>query len=383
MAELKNCFRIAEIHGVSTPGVSRDERRQRERIRWVGFVLASYAVDTLFLALFALAGTIGPTVPLAYGLGAACVSAASYLFHSSSWGPRFDASRASAAEMVVAVLLQSMVVWLAPQIAFPYLANLLTVLSFGALQLTLRQFALVWLVGCAGAGIAIAAHGGQLGIPAAGSLELLLVWLYFTTVLGRCVLISVAAQSLRRKLDDSRNKLAIALGQVQQLAIRDELTGAFNRRHMMERLREESARFERTGQAYCVAMLDLDHFKSINDTHGHGAGDAVLRQFARIASETIRTTDLFGRYGGEEFLLLMTATTQAMAVQAVERIRMRLHAADWAGIAPGLNVTVSIGVAESCGGCTTEALLHEADQALYQAKRSGRNRVEMAPSRGN
>lgn len=129
-------------------------------------------------------------------------------------------------------------------------------------------------------------------------------------------------------------------------------------------------------------MFDLDHFKAVNDTHGHGAGDAVLKAFARIAGETVRTTDLFGRYGGEEFLLVMPATPLAMAVAAVERIREGMRAADWAGIAPGLNVTASVGVAEAHGEYVAEALLHEADLALYEAKRSGRNRA-VAAGRGD
>lgn len=357
---------------------SRQGRQRAQRLRWVGITLASYAVDTLFLSLFVLAGTIGAGVPLAYGLAAVLISAASYLYYSSAWCRRFAESSSSTAEMFVAMLLQSMVVWLAPQIAFPYLANLLTVLSFGALQLTLRQFALVWAVGAAGAGLALAAHGAELGIPTASRFELLLVWLYFATVLGRCVYLSVAAQALRLKLQDSRQRLAAALDQVQQIAIRDELTGAFNRRYMMGRLREEGARFERTGQTFSVALFDLDHFKAVNDTHGHGAGDAVLKDFARIAGESIRATDLFGRYGGEEFLLLMPATPRAQAVQAVERIRAGMRDADWAAIAAGLNVTASVGVAESHGEHTAEALLHEADLALYEAKRSGRNRAVAA-----
>ncbi len=368
------------------PSEARQKKAQqlRERLRWVGASLASYVLDTLFLCLFVFTGTIGAEVPLAYGLGAVAISVASFLcHHSPAWIRRFEESTTSTGEMVVAMALQCLVVWLAPQLAFPFLANLFTVLSFGVLQLSLRQFALVWAVGIAGAGIAIAAHGGQLGIPHSTGFELLLVWMYFATVLGRCVYLRVAAQAMRMKLQDSRRRLAAALEQVQELAIRDELTGAFNRRHVMSRLQEEISRFERTGQVFCVALFDLDHFKSVNDTHGHGAGDAVLKTFAGLADETIRNTDLFGRYGGEEFLLLLTATSQALALQAVERLRERMRDTDWAAIAPGLNVTVSVGVAESRAGVAAEALLNEADLALYEAKHSGRDRVVAAPSRAD
>lgn len=374
--------RIDRERGVSGAEDGKAAKLQRERVRWIGVALASYALDALFLFLYVLAGTLPAVVPLAYGLGALAICSASYAYFSTDWSRRFQASSASTFEMVVAMLLQVMVVWLAPQIAFPYLANLFTVLAFGVLQLSVRQFALVWLVGTAGAGIAMAAHAERLAIPASGGFELLLSWLYFASVLGRTIFLSVVAQGMRRKLDDSRRRLSAALGQVQQLAIRDELTGAYNRRHVMGRLHEELSRFERTGQVFCIALFDLDHFKAINDGHGHGAGDAVLKAFSRLADETTRNTDLFGRYGGEEFLLILPATSQALALQAVERLRSRMRASDWAAIAPGLDVTVSVGVAESHKGATAEALLNEADIALYEAKRGGRDRVVAAAGKG-
>ena len=363
--------------------VDKEDRKQRQGIRWIGLILAFYALDTLFLVLFVFAGTIQILVPLVYGIAALVISATSFLFVSAGWNRRFSESSVSTLQIVLASLLQCVVVGLAPGIAFPYLANLFAVLSFGVLQLSLRQFALVWVIVTAAAGIAIFSNAKHLGIPTATPFELTLVWLNFASILGRCAFLSFFAHGLREKLGDSKRRLELALDQVRGLAIRDQLTGAYNRRHMIAQLQNEGVRFERSKAPFSVALFDLDHFKSINDTHGHGTGDCVLKTFASSAIESIRIIDTFARYGGEEFLLILVETPLPRAVQAVERIRERMREVSWIDIAPGLSVTVSVGVAESRPGETAEDLLCRADAAMYQAKRGGRDRVIGFEGRNN
>jgi diguanylate cyclase (GGDEF)-like protein len=350
-------------------------RKLRQRLRWIGITLASYLVDTLFLSLFAWAGTIPASLPLIYGLAGLLMCSGSYVVFSKGWHLRFSEAGVSSVEIMLASLLQCGVVVLAPQIAFPYLGNLFAVLSFGVLQLSLRQSALIWAVVTAAVGVTLFSVRERLGIPTSSPFELVLVWLYFATIIGRSASLSVFAHDLRVKLLDSKRALEAAVEQVRQLAIHDELTGAFNRRHMMARLQEEQARFERSRSPYCVALFDLDRFKSINDTHGHGVGDSVLKAFAAAAGKTSRETDTFGRFGGEEFLLILVETPLAPALRAVERIRERMRDAPWTDIVPGLKVTASVGVAESRPGESAEALLHRADAALYDAKHGGRDRV--------
>jgi diguanylate cyclase (GGDEF)-like protein len=194
--------------------------------------------------------------------------------------------------------------------------------------------------------------------------------------------LSVYAAEMRARLAESRRRLAASYEQARQLASHDELTRALNRRSLMAALARERDRAERSGQPFSVASLDLDHFKSVNDTLGHGAGDAVLKEFARVAGETKRTTDVFGRFGGEEFLLILVDIALDPARQATERMRAAIEAFDWSAVvpapAPGLKVTVSAGVACYRKGETIEQLLHRADTALYEAKRAGRNRVTAA-----
>jgi diguanylate cyclase (GGDEF)-like protein len=162
---------------------------------------------------------------------------------------------------------------------------------------------------------------------------------------------------------------------VQRLASRDELTRALNRRALIAALERERSRAERSGTPFCIAMIDLDHFKVVNDTFGHAAGDAVLRAVADTVHETMRATDVFGRYGGEEFLLILVGTPPQTALEAVERVRLAVAARDWRAIVPDARVTMSAGIAGFRKGETVEQLLHRADLALYQAKHTGRNRT--------
>jgi diguanylate cyclase (GGDEF)-like protein len=125
-------------------------------------------------------------------------------------------------------------------------------------------------------------------------------------------------------------------------------------------------------------MLDLDHFKQVNDSLGHATGDAVLKAFVKVVHATMRETDVFCRYGGEEFLMLLVDADVEAAATAVDRVRLSVAQHDWSAVAPGLALTVSAGVAGWRKGETLEPLLNRADSALYKAKRNGRNRVETA-----
>ncbi|PWF47987.1 GGDEF domain-containing protein [Massilia glaciei] len=177
----------------------------------------------------------------------------------------------------------------------------------------------------------------------------------------------------------ARNKdLEHALHRISELAIRDELTGVHNRRHLMQMLALEKQRSDRSGRYFSICILDVDFFKKVNDTLGHAAGDAVLREIARAASETTRQTDIFGRYGGEEFALVVSETGIDGALVIAERARARIAALRFPEIAPALRVSVSIGVAEGGRGEAIEATINRADRALYQAKAGGRNRCVAA-----
>ncbi len=163
-------------------------------------------------------------------------------------------------------------------------------------------------------------------------------------------------------------------GELEHLATHDSLTNALNRRRMNEHCQQELDRSKRSGRSLAVLVMDLDHFKAINDTHGHQAGDKVLVDFVAKVQSLLRQPDRLGRFGGEEFVVLLPETGLDDAVAVAERIRQVSAVAG-----EGPSCSVSIGVSESLStGDSIEALLARADAAMYRSKANGRNRVEIA-----
>lgn len=165
---------------------------------------------------------------------------------------------------------------------------------------------------------------------------------------------------------------------VRDLSLRDGLTGLYNHRHSMEVVTEEFSRASRYGIPLSLLMIDLDHFKSFNDENGHPAGDAALRAVGRLLSDAVRTVDHVGRYGGEEFLVILSHTDDESARLTAERLRSLLEAHSFGTGPASRHITASIGVATYPGASARSPveLLKEADRALYRAKEAGRNRVE-------
>lgn len=174
-------------------------------------------------------------------------------------------------------------------------------------------------------------------------------------------------------------ELARANAELERMARMDDQTGLSNRRYVMERLDEELRRADRHGTPLAVMLLDLDHFKQVNDNYGHLAGDAVLAQSARVIQAAMRATDIKGRFGGEEFVTIMPQTTAVGARVFAERLRIAIGAQIHRDVAPEFRVTCSIGVSEFTSETSTLSdLLRRADRALYKAKRLGRDRVCVA-----
>jgi two-component system cell cycle response regulator len=176
-----------------------------------------------------------------------------------------------------------------------------------------------------------------------------------------------------------REENARLLTELQRQSLTDALTGLGNRRAFDQAMRQEVARAQRYDLRLCLAILDLDHFKRINDTHGHAAGDAVLAAFARRLSRLARDSDRLFRHGGEEFAALLTDTEHAGGVAFARRAVEATGAQPLTAGEVRLSVTCSAGVAElSAHDGTGDAMLRSADAALYSAKRAGRNRVAAA-----
>ena len=199
-------------------------------------------------------------------------------------------------------------------------------------------------------------------------------------VLSGCVALNLRIQRIRVRLHEQRVALAEALQVNRELASRDELTGLINRRAMQDLMGLEHRRSVRSGRPMLLAQLDIDHFKPINDTHGHATGDRALQAFASTVRDSVRDTDVLARWGGEEFVLMLSDTQPEDARELLERIRRAVAAMAIPHATGTLHMTVSMGLALHLPGDTVEHTLERADQALYTAKALGRNRVVVAPS---
>jgi diguanylate cyclase (GGDEF)-like protein len=185
----------------------------------------------------------------------------------------------------------------------------------------------------------------------------------------------IAALRAEQKVMETRQR------EVRALAERDELTGLLNRRAMTPLVEHEIAACLSAPEhrPACLAMLDLDHFKAVNDDFGHPAGDEVLCIIAKACAAMLRNGDVLARWGGEEFLLMLPNTTLETAGQCLERLRENLARTAFDSVGPGLQITVSAGVAQILPRDTPQAAIARADQALYRAKNTGRDRVVLAP----
>jgi diguanylate cyclase (GGDEF)-like protein len=185
-----------------------------------------------------------------------------------------------------------------------------------------------------------------------------------------------------QRILELQEQLVNAREQLRIQATHDSLTGLFNRMAILEALDREVTRSHREKKPIAVIMADLDHFKQINDTHGHQVGDAVLQETARRMSASLRAYDSVGRYGGEEFLVVVPGSDLDAAAELAERLRHGVAAEPICVAGAAISPTISLGLAVSTAAtCRPEDLLHEADEALYAAKSAGRNRMEVASPR--
>jgi diguanylate cyclase (GGDEF)-like protein len=201
--------------------------------------------------------------------------------------------------------------------------------------------------------------------------------------LAACSLVSVTVltgemSKLRARLKRQKEALESALGTIRKLATIDELTSLANRRHMNEVLHAEERRQNPVGKPICIALLDLDFFKSVNDLYGHDGGDTVLRTFADAARAELRNGDILARWGGEEFLLLLPDTDLAQAELVLERIAGRVEATGVPALDYKLRITFSAGVVQRREQEPFAETITRADKAMYLAKTTGRDRIVLA-----
>lgn len=345
-------------------------------MRTQAMVVAFYVLDTLLMAAYALHGTLPLVAAVAYG-AAGCGLTGLFAFavrrglHRRVGGERF-----TTIQLLTACSLMLVTAAAVPQIGMLLMLTMIVAVATAALQLPLRHVLAV------SGSIAVASlalllwRGDRFGVALDDAWLRLFCGLWFAVVLGKIAVINLIGTQMRTALSDSNTRLADALMQVRELSERDELTGLQNRRSILALLTEERARHLRGGPAFGVAIVDIDHFKRVNDRHGHAMGDEVLRTFAKIVSGSLRGSDRIARFGGEEFLLLLTNTTEVRwGTLAAERLRCAVEAYPWNHLAEDLQITCSIGLTMSRAGESDAEMLERADASLYRAKSEGRNAV--------
>ena len=193
-------------------------------------------------------------------------------------------------------------------------------------------------------------------------------------LLPTLAMVSTHARTLVKRRKQQNVEREKALQALNFLSVHDTLTGLYNRRHMLACLEQEARKTARFGVPFSVGILDIDFFKRVNDQHGHAVGDAVLKRFSEIASSVFHPLETVARWGGEEFVVLMPEADESSAYRRLQDLRAAIHQHDWNAVRPGLRITFSAGLATYRDGAV-DHLMEVADQALYDAKHAGRDRV--------
>ena len=358
---------------------------QGVRLRRFFVGTAAHVMNLSFVLLCWAMGFVSTNAATVYASVVLAFNLIVFTLLRSGHNQRFKDPSLTFLQIVVPAMLGLYIMYFAGLARVAFLLLGLAMFSFGMFRFKAREF--VQLAICILAvyavlvGLLLYFHGDGVNLK----LELLL-WVAFAISLGQFSFLAAMVGGLRSKVKEKNLALAkqngeleVALQRISDMAIRDELTGVYNRRYLMERITEETHRCLRNGSAFCICMVDIDLFKRVNDVYGHLPGDEVLRSVAHAASKALRQLDFFGRYGGEEFIMVLTDTALEGAMVTVERVRERVAQLLYPAIDPNLRVTVSIGVAEHVRRADSAATLKRADEALYRAKEAGRNRCVAAP----
>ncbi|MBI5585366.1 MAG: GGDEF domain-containing protein [Deltaproteobacteria bacterium] len=355
----------------------RDSKEQTVRLRRFFMAAGTYAL-TFILAFLQSGLGIMEARPLYFLLlVVAVVQTGYYLLFRTGANLRFRDPSLTAPQMYTAALALMYCLYFAGQGRGVYLIMYLIVFLFGVFRFDTKQFLQVTVFSLVTYGLVI--YLLVTFKPDTLNLKVeLLQWIALAVLLPCFSFIGGYISSLRNNLRKSHTALQEALTKIQEMAIRDDLTGLFNRRHLMNLLDYEKKRTDRVGRLFCLAMLDIDHFKRVNDTLGHQAGDQVLQVVARVIASSLRATDFCGRFGGEEFMLVLIETTGPGAEELAERLRGLVEATTFPDLSPDLNITVSIGITVYQLNEDLSRTIFRADEALYQAKAVGRNAVRLA-----
>lgn len=356
----------------------KQARNQRLRKRRLGMSFLSYQATLAVVILCWLAELVPAHVVIEFFLLSLLINGAFFLLIHLGINLRFRDPSMTGAQMVASLLPPIWVMYFleVAQARTIFLLIAIVPALYGILALRTRQFlgvAFAYLVLYGELVLAIWLTRPAL-IMEKLSIEIIQV-LAFALVMGQIAIIGGYISGLRKEVRERNQELRVAMQQIRELAHVDELTGVANRRRLMDVLTSEINRCRRSRSPLSIALLDIDHFKRINDRFGHPAGDAILRRVACSVDERMQDIDCFGRYGGEEFMMILPQTDLKGARTKAERICQSLRETSCDSLQKGLQITASVGVAQYRDSELAEDVIQRADEALYQAKTTGRDRV--------
>lgn len=352
---------------------------QRVRLAQAGLAMLLLTAGVLAMHYFVAVG-VAPWWPVALWsaltLGGMGVF---FLLIRSGWSRRAADPSLTVPQMVYALLCGAVAYALVGAGRGGVFPIVMVVLMFGLFVATPAQMRAVSLFAVASFGTAMATMAWLDPVTYPPHVELG-HFLLVATMMPAVSMLAARLSRMRARARAQRAELAQALARIRELATRDELTGLINRRHMQELLEQEHQRCIRSGQTFCLAVLDIDGFRAVNERHGVAAGDLALRTVAQEAQRHVRGSDVLSRWGGEEFVLLLSDTRAALARGGLERLNSRVAAlrivlGAESGALAGLALTLSSGLAEHMAGESVTQTLERAERALTEAKAQGRGLV--------
>jgi diguanylate cyclase (GGDEF)-like protein len=359
-----------------TVAPERGERRRTQQFQMLAATYASYCIDSGLLYVLFLDRAVGWNAPLLDFLGGSFICGTAFLVFKSGRSQRLADPYFAGPQTIMSLALQLTIALIAPAVALLILPIIFIVFAFAALRLRPNTVFMMWGTVSVGIVILLTISRDTVGMPHGDVLQAVVSGLWLSLILGRCAFVGLYGAQVRQQLGVRNRQLTVAQDHLETLANRDGLTGALNRRAIWNLLLAHLARPLDPNQRVAVILADLDHFKDINDRYGHLIGDTVLRRFVLLTGFALRGSDRVGRYGGEEFLIVLASVGDANApIVVAERIRETVVADAWESIAASLRVTASLGVAIAEPGESAEDLVARADAAMYKAKSAGRNQV--------
>jgi diguanylate cyclase (GGDEF)-like protein len=350
------------------------DRKQRIRMRRTLVAAGVYFIAALGQLWAADVGLADPHMAQALMLCLAPGLFGFYMVMRLGLNLRFADPALTLQQMVFAIVAMAAAYVINPPLRGMLLMIFALVLVFAAFTLSPKASRALGFLAVTVLGLvmfAMAHHAPQVFDP---TIELI-HFAFAAVVLPVISLLAGDLSAMRTSLKQQKKDLQDALARIHKLATRDDLTGLVNRRHMEELAELEQRRSLRSGSAPSLCLVDIDHFKRVNDQHGHAAGDEVLRLFSRLAGQSMRETDVLARWGGEEFLVMLPDTHTLEARIGFERLRRLLALEHSWGNRSHLRVSFSAGLTEWRLGEPLRDALARADSALYEAKAAGRDRL--------